>query len=69
MKVHPRLQKRLDGRQVRLEHEAAIAIAAFDETDAVVDLDAGVVERGVDLAGAVAGDTVTFGSTISGGGP
>jgi hypothetical protein len=43
--------------------EAAIAIAAVDEADLVVDLiiDAGVAKRGIDLAGAVAVDPVMLG--------
>ena len=43
--------------------EAAIAIAAVDEADLVVDLiiDAGVAKRGIDLAGAVAVDPVVLG--------
>ena len=46
-----------------LKHEAAVAIAALDETELVVDLviDSGVAERGVDLTGAVAIDPVAFG--------
>ncbi len=43
--------------------EAAIAIAAVDEADLVVDLirDARVAEGGVDLAGAVAMDPMMLG--------
>jgi hypothetical protein len=46
------------------EDEAAIAIAAVNEADLVVDLviDARVTQRGVDLAGAVAMNAVALGS-------
>jgi hypothetical protein len=45
------------------EDEAAIAIAAIDEADFVVDLviDAGMAKRRIDLAGAVAMDPMMLG--------
>ena len=45
------------------EHEAAVAIAALDEADFIVDLviDARMAERRIDLAGAVAMDPVMLG--------
>jgi flavin-binding protein dodecin len=46
------------------KHEAAIAIAALDEADVVVDhiIYARVAERGVNLAGTVAKNAVMFGA-------
>ena len=46
------------------KHEAAVAIAAVDEADLVVDLiiDARMAERGIDLAGAVASDAMMLGA-------
>ena len=51
-------------RGATFKDEAAIAIAAVDETDLVVDLviDAGMAKRGIDLAGAVAMDPMVLGS-------
>ena len=51
-------------RGAALKHEAAVAIAAFDEAGLVVDhiIDARMTQRGIDLAGAVAIDAVMLGS-------
>ena len=50
-------------RRPAFKDEAAIAIAAVDEANLVVDLiiDAGMAKRGIDLAGAVAVDPMMLG--------
>lgn len=50
-------------RRSAFKDEAAIAIAAIDKADFVVDLviNPGMTERGIDLAGAVAVDPMMLG--------